>query len=286
MLAVMAGACAGSTEPEIAPTTVDADRLLFERGTAALEEADYLRAREYFLQIRDNYPQSAFRAEARLGIGDSYVGQGSPPDFVAATAEFQDFLSVYPTHPRAPYAQFKLGHISYLQMRGPDRDQSFTRSAIRDFETFVERWPNSELMPEVRGYLREVRDRLSESEVVVGRYYHQNNWWPGAISRLRSVLEEDPEFAGRDAVYFYLGDSYRRSGTGAEALPLFERLLEEFPESEFVEEVNEVLPELRAELAAQEAAELAEQDADENNANSADRIDETAATQSAPAPTR
>jgi hypothetical protein len=61
----------GGGQPEITPATLDADRLLFARGTLALEDGDWIRAREYFTQIRDNYPQSAFRAEARLRVADT-----------------------------------------------------------------------------------------------------------------------------------------------------------------------------------------------------------------------
>ena len=278
-LATLTGACAGSSQPEIAPTNVDADRLLFERGTAALEEEDWLRAREYFVQVRDSYPQSEFRADSRLGVGDTYIGQGTAANYVSATAEFRDFLTLYPTHPRAAYAQFKLGLVNFLQMRDPERDQSYSRGAIDDFEAFIQRYPNSELMPEVRTYLREARDRLSASEVVVGRYYYQNNWWPGAISRLESVLDDDPGYGGRDAVYFFLGASFRGQGNGAEALPMFERLLEEFPESEFVDQVNRVLPELRAEVAVQA-------EANGDNQDTTAQSDEGAENGTAAAPTR
>ncbi len=248
-LGALTSAC-GSAEPEILPSTIDADRLLFERGTAALEDEDWLRAREYFTQVRDNYPQSPFRAESRLAVGDTFLGQGSRVAFVSAAAEFEDFLSVYPTHSRADYAQYSLGLVAFRQMRDPSRDQSYTLSALAHFEAFIERYPNSELMPKVRERLREAQDRLSASEVEVGRYYYRYNSWPGAISRLQSVLDEDPTYAGRDEVYFYLGASHRGEGSSAKALGLFERLVEEFPESEYSERAHEVLPELRAEAAA------------------------------------
>lgn len=252
----LTSACSGSSEPEILPSTIDADRLLFERGTAALDDEDWLRAREYFTEVRDNYPQSDFRADARLGIGDTYLGAGSRVDYVSAAAEFEDFLAVYPTHARADYAQYKLGLVAFLQMRDPSRDQSYTVSALAHFEAFIERYPNSELIPEVRERLREARDRLSASEVEVGRYYYRYNSWPGAISRLESVLDEDPNYKGRDEVYFYLGSSYRGEGSNAKALPLFERLVEEFPESEFTERARDLLPDLRAEVAAESNGEI------------------------------
>ena len=98
LLAATALAC-GGRDPEIQTGQLEADRLLFERGTAALEEGDWQRAREYFVQIRDNYPQSQYRAEARLSIGDTYEGEGTADAYVQALDEYQDFLSLYPTSP-------------------------------------------------------------------------------------------------------------------------------------------------------------------------------------------
>ena len=62
---------------EITPATADADRLLFDRAETAMTEEDWSRAREYFVQIRDNYPQSQLRADARLGVADTFISEGT-----------------------------------------------------------------------------------------------------------------------------------------------------------------------------------------------------------------
>ena len=49
-----------------------------------------------------------------------------------AINEFSEFLSSIPTHPRADYAQFKLGMSHFYQMRDPMRDQTETLEAIRE----------------------------------------------------------------------------------------------------------------------------------------------------------
>lgn len=252
MTAIVA-AC-GSSEPEITPATVGGDQILFERGAVALAEEKWLEARDYFLRVRDNYPQSGLRADARLGVADSFEGQGGAASYVSALAEYQDFLSLYPTHPRAAYAQFKLAMVHHHQMRPPERDQSWTQSALREFEIFIERYPNSELLGEVQGYLREARDRVSESEFIVGRYYHRNKWWPGAIERLGNVLDTNPEFHGRELVYFYLADAFYNSGDLQEALPMFQSLLEQFPDTEFVEDATAALADIETRLETEAAA--------------------------------
>ena len=86
--------------------------------------------------------------------------------------------------------------------------------------------------------LKNARDRLSEASYRVGLHYYRVRWYPGAIDRFREVLRDDPEYTGRDAVYFYLAESLARTDKTPEAIPYFERLLQEFPASEHVEDVK------------------------------------------------
>ena len=246
VLAVTAITC-GSLSPELAIETgiVGADLLLFERGTAALEERDWTRARQYFVEIRDNYPQSQHRAEARLLIGDTYEGEGTLEGYVQALDEYQDFLSLFPTHPRAPYAQYKVGMVHLQQMRRAERDQTETMNAVLEFETFITRYPtDQELMTEVRQRLREARDRLSEHDFVVGRFYHRSENYPGAINRFRLILDNDPGYSRRDEVYFHLGEALAQSRQLTEAIPYFARILDEFDTSEYAEEARIRITEL------------------------------------------
>ena len=244
LLLLVASACASSGR-DIPLGTADVDRALYDLGMEALKEGRWRPAREYFVTIVDNYPQSAYRADARLVIGDTYLGEGSIESYLMAITEFQEFLAFYPLHPRADYAQYQIGLVHYQQMRRAERDQTETRAAVTAFETFVERYPNSKLMNEARTKLREVRDRYSQSEFLVGRYYYRAGWYPGAIDRFKSILEDDPGFTLRDAVYFHLAESLVKSDNTVEALPYFARLVQEFEQSEYLTETQERIAELK-----------------------------------------
>lgn len=238
----------------VPPASAQADQFLFERGSAALKERKWVQAREYFRQIVDNYPQSPYRPDAKLAVGDTYIGEHSTEALMLGANEFREFLTFYPTSARADYAQYRLATSLAEQMLAPERDQTTTREVVKEMQVFLDRYPNSSLMPEAKALMREAKDRLSEASYRVGLYYFRAKYWRGAIDRFREVLAADPEFTNRDAVYYHLAESLLKGGTTeakAEALPYFERLLKEFEQSSYLELARRRVDELKGATEAQ-----------------------------------
>ena len=245
----VSAACA-SSGTRVPEGTLEPDKFLFQRGTEALTKKRWLTAREFFRTLLDSYPQSPARAEAKLGLGDSFLGEKTAEAYVLAINEYREFLAYYPQNEHAHRAQFQLAMAYFQQMRGPERDQTDTKSAIQEFTVYVQRYPDRPLITEARQKLREARDRLSLSEYRVGYFYYRTQkWYPGAIDRFVALLRDDPEFTNRDAVYFYLAQSLIKVERPAEALPYLDRLVKEFVESEHLAEAQKQAAEIRAQLA-------------------------------------
>ena len=244
LLLLFSAGCAGK-KPLVPAGTAQADQFLFERGEAEFKEKHWVQAREYYRQIVDNYPQSPFRPDAKLAVGDTYIGEDTAESLVLAANEFREFLTFYPTHPRADYAQYRLAYAYSKQMLAPERDQSATRDVVKELQVFMDRYPNSKLMPEARKLMREAKDRLSEASYRVGFYYYRARWYPGAIARFREVLQNDPEYTHRDSVYFYLAEALVKADKKAEALPYYQRLLDEFEQSEHLDDARKRIAELK-----------------------------------------
>ncbi len=246
LLIVLAGACTGGG-PKKPPTgTLEPDRFLIEHGTENLNKKRWLVAREYFRQLVDSYPTSQFRADAKLGIGDAYLGERSAESYVLATNEYREFLNFYPTHERAHYAQFKLAMSHFYQMRSSMRDQTETRDAIRELQNYVTRFADKPLIGEARQKLREAKDRLDDWDMGVAVHYFRIKWYPGAVGRLVPLVANDPEYSRRDSAYYYLAESLIKVNRPAEALPYYERLVKEFEQSEYLGKAQQRITELKA----------------------------------------
>jgi len=244
-LLAIAGACGPTTARKPPVGTPEPDRFLYERGKQNLEQQRWAVAREYFRQLVDSYPQSQFRASAKLGIGDTYMGEHSAESFVLALNEYREFLSFYPTHEMAYYAQFKTAMAHFYQMKAPMRDQTETRDAIRELQAFIARYPTCPLIDEGKQRLRQAKDRLDQWDLGVGVQYYKLKWYPGAIGRIGPLIQSDPEFTNRDEAYYYLGEALLKVNRKAEALPYFERLVKEFEQSEYLDAAKKRIDELK-----------------------------------------
>src|SRR5262245_23081594 len=84
------------------------DKFLFDRGSEMLTRRRWFEAREYFSRLVETFPHSQYRQDAKLGIGDSYIGEDRVDSYVLAASEFREFLTFFPLNERADYAQYKL----------------------------------------------------------------------------------------------------------------------------------------------------------------------------------
>jgi outer membrane protein assembly factor BamD len=130
-------------------------------------------------------------------------------------------------------------------MLGPQRDQTATHEALRELQRFLDNYPNSKYRDEVLALQRSAQDRLSEGEFKVGQLYYRIRNYLGAINRFAGLLKQDPTYSKRDEVWFYMGETYRKTNALPEALPYYDRILKEKPDSEYKERAEQRIAEIK-----------------------------------------
>jgi outer membrane protein assembly factor BamD len=246
--AVMGAACHSSNaDPTLPPPgTINPDQFLFDRGTAAMGSKHYLEAREYFRKIVDSYPQSARRADAKLGMGDSYLNENRLDADILAINQYREFLQFFPLNPKADYAQYQICVGQSRQILSAERDQTATLEAVKQDQLFLDRYPASSYRPAVERLMRQAKDRASEHEFGIGLFNYRIHAYGGAMDRFKYLLAQDPEFTGRDRVYYYLAESMVAVKLEPAALPYYEKIVTEFPKSKFLEAANKRIAALKS----------------------------------------
>lgn len=234
--------CASSGEPDIATLASSSDDIIWEAAQKAAGKKQWENARQHYKRIIDAFPNSEHGPDARLGLADSYFEEGGTGNYVLAVSAYREFLTLFPSHPRSDYAQFRVGESFFRQRNGPDRDQTATREALDEYERLLQRYPNSPSAEEGRERLQACRQTLARSEFMIGYFYQRTRvYCRAAISRYEGILSEFPDYQSLDEVLYRLSECLNNQGRHAEALPHLNRLIEQFPKSPFVTAAKELM---------------------------------------------
>ena len=250
LIVVLVAACRHNANRPIKPSidpelTQLSKEQLFDRGEQQFAKRKYPKARTYYSYIYENYPNDPFGRRALLRVADTYFAQGDAVNLVEAQYKYRDFINRYPGSDRADYAMLQIAMISYKQMEKPDRDQQKTREAVDKFQDMIRAFPKSPLRPEADRRLQDVLDRLASHEHIVARFYIKRHSYLAAVQRLNGMIEQYPNYRDRAGVFYDLGTALSGLGRKAEARLYYERVISEFPKSEYADKAKRRLDSMK-----------------------------------------
>lgn len=232
-----------SIDPELLKLTKEQ---AFERAEQFFSRERWQRARTYYTHVYESHPNDPLGRRSLLRVADTYYEQGDPVNLVEAQYKYRDFINRYPTSEQADYAMLRIAMCSYRQMEKPDRDQQKTKEAVEKFNDMLRTYPNSPLKDEATAKRQEALDRLAKHEHLVARFYMKRRSWTAAVQRLNYLIDTYPNYADRAGSFYDLGTALTRLGRNGEARLYFERVVSEFPQSEYAEPARRRLAETKA----------------------------------------
>ena len=223
------------------------DRVLFEDAAKEVRRGNHETGRLLFTTIITTYPDSPFLPLAKLAIADSFYLEGGTSSLIQAAASYQDWLTFFPTDPLADAAMLKVAEAEMRQMGLSDRDVSHARKAEQRLKALLQQYPQTKLRPDVQKRLIEVQENLAMHNKTVGdfyfdsRYKHRGGGLKGAQSRYKEIVDKYPYFSFMDDVLFRLATTYREEEEPDEAAKYYQRIVRDYPNSDFVEKAREQL---------------------------------------------
>jgi outer membrane protein assembly factor BamD len=223
------------------------DRVLFEEAAHEVRKGRYEVGRYLFNTIITAYPDSQYLPMAKLAIADSFYLEGTTSALIQAAAAYQDWLTFFPTHPLSDDAMLKVAESEMRQMGLSDRDVSHARKAEQRLKALLQQFPNTNLRTDVEIRVREVQDNLAMHNLQIARFYLDARYkggkggLKGAQSRLRENVEKYPNFTWMAENLFRLGYTYQQEEETDEAAKYYQRIVRDYPNSEYAEKAKEQL---------------------------------------------
>jgi outer membrane protein assembly factor BamD len=224
--------------------SVAPDKVLYQRSVDDMSKGHYEVARLSLQALINTYPDSEYLAKAKLAIADSYYKEGSTSGLTQAVNEYKDFITFFPFLDEAAYAQMQVGMAHYRRVEKPDRDRTEAEFAEQEFQVFLQKYPQSPLVPQVQQQLRNVQEILADGDYRVAQYYNTKGSVRAAAGRLLDVVARYPLYSNSDKASFMLANIYERSEKTQYAGAFYSKVVKDYPLSPLVPQAKEKLTKL------------------------------------------
>ena len=218
---LLAGLGLGCRKPKAVERTVASTELL-ATADKQLKQGKFSEARQTLRHLEEYLPGSPEFPKAKLMLGDSFFFQPSP-SFPEAEVEYSSFLNYFPRHELRDYALYHRALCHFSSIESAERDQAETRKALDGFQQLLAEAPGSPYAGEARAKILQCWRRIAEHELIVGVFYVNTYFYPGAERRLKALLETYPDHVDRERAYYYLGEAMRQRLLADEELAQFNK---------------------------------------------------------------
>jgi len=245
------------------------DKVLFNRAQDAIKHGKYEVARLQLQALLNTYPDSEYLAQAKLAIGDSYFKEGGAGNLNLATDEYKSFITFFPFLPEAAYAQMQIAMVHYRRMDRSDRDHTEAQLAEQEFQTFLQKYPDSPLVAQSTQRLREIQEALADSDFRIASFYNTRKSYRAAASRLGELVDRYPLYSNSDQALMMLGSIWERAPVASKedealaaarrelAIRIYQKIVTDYPLSSEVAHAKQRLTAMGAPIPQPDAAQLA-----------------------------
>lgn len=207
---------------------------LYEQGLALLEQGKFEKARTTLTEVGTREAiEPGLDPLVKIAVADAYYYQPGIDNIIEAQSRYTQFVSFYPTHPLAGYAQFQIGMCDLKQSPNSFLDQTYTRKAIEEFDRVSAVDLSSRFVAAAEQMKQNCYTKIAKHDYDVGIFYYKKKAWKGAVGRLKKLIEEAPTFEASDAAYYYLGMALVQDGSGPEGRIYLEKVARDYPGSPY-----------------------------------------------------
>ena len=221
----------------------------FHDGMQMFHDKDYVKARNQFDIVVRQYPASVYADSAQFYLAETYYNQ---EEYVTAAYEYGNVYKSYPSSRLAPDARFMIAKCYAAQTPRVQLDQQGTTKANDAFQTFIDYYPQSSLVPEAEKQIMELRNRLAEKYYETAELYTTMGYYRAAVVYYDLILEQyhDSDYADKAAIG-KVKVLVKRHKDG-EAKTALEKFYNSFPNSNLREDADRLARTLNVKVAKQQ----------------------------------
>lgn len=155
-------------------------------------------------------------------LGSTYLITKKPDE---ARLEYQLLIRDFSSSPFADESRFRIGHTMMLAAPSFERAQDLTHDAIREFQSFLESYPQSPFADSAKIYLLECQEKIAYKEFMNARFYERINKYEAAIIYFKSFIETFPDSKYLPQARLHMAINFSKVNRASEAIVLLDELI-------------------------------------------------------------
>ncbi len=172
-------------------------------------------------------------------------------DYILASYHFKYFAKTFPRSPFAEECLYLSAYCKYLDSPKFSLDQSSTEAAIREMQSYINIYPNSERLAEANKVMDELRLKLIHKDFNAAKEYLKTEYYKAAIYSLNQHIKDYPSSPYKEeCVYLIIKANYRYAKKSIfsrqeerynKAITAYNDYVARFPDGHFMKEANKLL---------------------------------------------
>ena len=227
----------------------------YEMAQLLFDQEDYKRASRLYEQILPRYrgkPQGErvtyFYAMTLLKTKNYFL----------ASYQFETFQKAFPKSDKVSEALYNEAYCYFIESPVFSLDQSSTEQALDKLQDFINRYPDSELMPEANNMAQKLQYKLEKKAFEIAKQYNTIRDYKAAIVSLNSFISNYPGTPFREDALFYQFESSYYLGINSvqhkkyerlkDAQKIYDKFVRYYPESKFGKKSSKMMQTIDEEI--------------------------------------
>lgn len=161
----------------------------FAAAEAYYAKGDYYHALMLYEELIVIYRGNAKIKDLYFNYANSYFNE---KDYELASYHFKYFAKTFPRDIKAQEALYLSAYCKYLVSPRFDLDQTATKTAIQEFQSFINVYPESERVKDANRLIDELRVKLVEKDFAIAKLHYHTEYYLSAITALEQHTKDFP----------------------------------------------------------------------------------------------
>ncbi len=129
-------------------------------------------------------------------------------DYLMSQYHFKNFTRQFPSSKHTEECHFMNAFCYYLSSPYYTLDQTDTKSAIKEFQSFVDNYPESTRIDSANALVDKLRQKLENKDYDIMKQYFKLSDYKAAIAAGKNFIKEFPDSKYVEEAYYIIIDSY------------------------------------------------------------------------------